>query len=103
MPRHSSPHHYRRTKLHLTLGQVRSVAPDLLINGQVVEGVDKFVYLGSAVCSADGSRSEQTRRIGLAAANINNLACIWIQACLSLANKITPVYDLYCSQTALRL
>ena len=30
------------------------ITPDLLINGQVVEGVDKFVYFGTTVCSADG-------------------------------------------------
>ena len=51
------------------------ITPDLLINGQVVEGVDKLAYL-QQVCSADGSRSEQMRRIGLAAANMNHLACI---------------------------
>ena len=64
------------------------VAPDLLINGQVVEGVDKFIYLGSTVCSADGSRSEQARRIGLAAANMNSLTSVWNQTHLCLATKL---------------
>ena len=50
--------------------------------------MDNFVYLGISVCSADGSRSEQMHRIGLAAANMNNLACIWNQACFSLATKL---------------
>ena len=67
--------------------------------------MDKIVYLGSTVCSADGSRSEQMRRIGLAAANMNNLTCIWNQARLSLATKlrlymtlIIPIL-LYASET----
>ena len=45
------------------------------------------------------------RRIGLAAANMNNLACIWNQARLSLATKlrlymtlIVPIL-LYASET----
>ena len=50
--------------------------------------MDKFVYLGISVCSADGSRSEQMRRIGLAAVNMNNLACTWTHARLSLATKL---------------
>ena len=39
-------------------------ASNLLVNGQTVEGVQSFVYLGSTINSADGSRSEQLNRIG---------------------------------------
>ena len=60
---------------------------------------------GSMICYANGSRSEQMRRIGLAAANMNNLACICNQACLSLATNlrmyitlIVPIL-LYTSET----
>ena len=67
--------------------------------------MDKFVYFGSTVCSVDGSRSVQMRRIGFAAVNMNNLACIWNQARLSLATKlrlyttlIVPIL-LYASET----
>ena len=63
-------------------------AADLLVNGQTVEGVQSFVYLGSSISSADGSRSEQLRRIGIAASNMNNLDCIWRQPCLALQTKI---------------
>ena len=42
-------------------------ASNLLINGHAVEGVQSFVYLGSTINSVDGSRSEQLRRIGIAA------------------------------------
>ena len=62
-------------------------APDLLINGQAVEGAEIF-FLGSTVSSADGSRSEQMRRIGLAAVSMNNLTVIWSQPHLSIATKL---------------
>ena len=50
-------------------------ASNLLVNGQTVEGMQSFVYLSSTIKSADGSRSEQLRRIGIA---MNNLECIWL-------------------------
>ena len=80
-------------------------AADLVINGQTVEGVQSFVYLGSSISSADGSRSEQLRRIGIAAGNVSNLECIWRQPTLLLATKlrlymtlIVPIL-LYASET----
>ena len=63
-------------------------ATDLSVNGQTVEGVKSFVYLGSPISSADGSRSEQLRRIGITASNMDNLECIWRQPCLALQTKI---------------
>ena len=63
-------------------------ATDLSVNGQTVEGVKSFVYLGSPISSADGSRSEQLRRIGITASNMGNLECIWRQPCLALQTKI---------------
>ena len=63
-------------------------ASNLLVNGQTVEGVQSFIYLGSAINSADCSRSEQLRRIRIAAGNMNNLECIWRQPHLLLATKL---------------
>ena len=51
-------------------------ASNLVVNGQTVEGVQSFVYLGSTINSAGGSRSEQLRRIGIAAGSKNNQECI---------------------------
>src|SRR5271163_4750341 len=80
-------------------------AADLVINGQTVEGVQSFLYLGSSISSADGSRFEQLRRIGIAAGNMSNLECIWRQPTLLLATKlrlymtlIVPIL-LYTSET----
>jgi hypothetical protein len=80
-------------------------ASNLLVNGQTVEGVQSFVYIGSAINSADGSRFEQLRRIGIAAGNMNNLECIWLQPHLLLATELhlymTPIVPmlLYASET----
>ena len=67
--------------------------------------VQSFVYLGSAINSADGAGSEQLRRIGIAAGNMNSLECIWRQPHLLLATKlllnmilIVPMH-LYVSET----
>ena len=78
--------------LHISWAKtkVQNIGPDqpasnLLVNGQTVEGVQSFVYLDSTINSADGSRFEQLRRIGIAAGNMNNLDCIWRQPHLLLA------------------
>ena len=68
------------------IGADQSVS-NLLVNGETVQGVQSFVHLCSSINSADGSRSEQLRRIGIAAGNMNNLECIWRQPHL-LATKL---------------
>ena len=50
--------------------------------------MQSFVYLGSTINSADGSKSEQLLRIGRAAENMNNIECIWRQPHLLLATKL---------------
>jgi hypothetical protein len=57
--------------------------PNIVVNGQTVESVDQFIHLGSLLSFTDGSRSEQLRRIGLAASNMRGLSCLW-QSHLSL-------------------
>ena len=78
-------------------------ASNLLINGQTVEGMQSFVYLGSTINSADGSRSEHLRRIEIAPGNMNNLQCIWRQPHLLLATKLYMIFIapmlLYASET----
>jgi len=78
---------------------------NLAVEGQSVEGVEKFIYLGSSLNSADGSRSEQLRRIGIASGIMNSLERIWSQPHLSLHTKlrmymslVLPVL-LYASET----
>jgi hypothetical protein len=61
--------------------------PDLSIDGQTVESVDHFTYLGSVLCPS-GSQAEQRRRIGMAGATMNNLKRLWSTANLSLKTKL---------------
>ena len=63
------------------------------------------MYLGSQLSSLDGSRSEQHRRIGIAASTIRRLSRVWRQSHLSLATRlrlymslVVPVL-LYASET----
>ena len=79
--------------------------PDLAAEGQSVESVEQFVYLGSAISFTDGSHSEQFRRTGIASRIMNSLERIWSQAGLSLSTKlrlytslVLPVL-LYASET----
>lgn len=80
-------------------------APDVTVLGQTVEGVDRFTYLGSQLCSSDGSRSEQLRRIGIAASKMKSLSKLWHQSHLALTTRlrlymslIVPIL-LYASET----
>ena len=61
---------------------------NLLINGQDVESVEQFTYLGSVLNSSSGSRSEQVRQIGIAATTMQNLAQIWKVTALRLTTKL---------------
>ena len=62
-------------------------AADLSVNGQTVEGVQRFVYLGSSISSADGSRSEQLRRICIAASNMGTWSASDVSHVLSYKRK----------------
>ena len=62
--------------------------PNIIANGQTVEGVKDFVYLGSSICSSRGSHSEQMRRIGIAASCMSCLTRVWRQQCVSLVTKM---------------
>ena len=57
-------------------------AADLSVKGQTVEGIQSFV------CFANGSQSEQLRRMGIAPSNMGNLECIWRQLCLSIQTNM---------------
>jgi len=82
-----------------------SPAQTITVDGQQVEGVDKFTYLGSLLSSTDRSRSEQSRRMGIAYSTMQRMSHVWIPSNLTLATQlclymslIVPIL-LYASET----
>jgi hypothetical protein len=59
-----------------------------VVNGNEVECVRQFTYLGSSISSESGSRAEQLRRIGIASSVMQSLSCIWKSSTLTLRTKI---------------
>ena len=74
-----------KTKVQ-NLGSGHEAAP-ITVNGEVVEAVNSFVYLGSTISSGSNSHSEVMRRMGLASSVIDRLCRIWSQRHLSLTTK----------------
>ena len=63
---------------------------DVTICGQTVEGVSKFVYLGSQQSSMDRCTDEVLRRIGIASSAMNSMQRVWRHQGLSTETKFRP-------------
>ena len=62
--------------------------PDITVDGNTVEQVDNFTYLGSIQSSNGGSQVDIKRRIALASSVMSSLQQVWRDRYLSLATKI---------------
>jgi len=62
------------------LTEARLVGSGKQVDGKQVEGVDKFTYLGSHLSSAEGSRSDQRRRMGIASSTMQRMSHVWRQS-----------------------
>jgi len=62
----------------------RSPAQTITVEGQQVEGVHKFTYLGNQLSSADGSRSDQRHRIRIASSTMQRMSHVWRQSHITL-------------------
>ena len=58
------------------------------VNGNMVDIVSDFKYLGSTLESGSGSHTEILRRVALAGSVLNSLTCVWKQKQLSLQLKL---------------
>ena len=58
------------------------------MDGNTVDPVEKFTYLGSIQSSKSNSRPEYIRRIGLAASALKRLDCVWSHSKLSITTKL---------------
>ena len=66
----------------------------LTVDGEIVEGVEKFVYLGSKQTSDGYCRPEIMRRIGLASAVMSSLRSVWNNHQLCVDTKIHVYHGL---------
>ena len=97
---------WSKTKLQ-NLGSGNKLPTISMPNGNTVESVDNFVYLGSLQSSDAYCRPDIKRRIGLASSvmTLSSLRTIWTDKCLSISTKLR-VYQtfvlsvlLYASET----
>jgi hypothetical protein len=75
-----------KTKV-VRVGYARTTIP-ITINGQTIQEVPEFTYLGSVVAADGDAMRDVTRRIGKAAAVFQRLRPIWNSASLSLPVKL---------------
>jgi len=80
-------------------------AQTIMVDRERVEGVENLTYLGSQLSSVDGSRTEQRRRMGIAASTMQRISCVWSVSHLTLTTRlclymslVVPVL-LYASET----
>ena len=52
----------------------------IIINGQDIEDVDEFVYLGAKVCKEGGGTKDFKNRLSKARGAFNKLKKIWISS-----------------------
>jgi len=65
-----------------------SVSSSLTADGEIVEGVEELVYLGSKQTSDGYCRPEIMRRIGFASAVISSLRKVWNNRQLCVDTKV---------------
>jgi hypothetical protein len=72
-----------------TLGPGGSSTPShVVVNGQSVDIVEDFVYLGSKISNTGRSEPDILRRLGLASSAMNSLRRIWRLKSLKLTTKL---------------
>jgi len=77
---------WTKTKIQ-NLGSGSAPLP-VTVDGNTVDPVEEFIYLGSIQSSHSNSGPEYIRRIGLAASAMEKLDCIWSQSKLSISTKL---------------
>jgi len=66
---------------------------NIMVDGNTVEQVDNFIYLGSTQSSNSGSQADIMRHIALASSVMSSLQQVWKDRYLSLPTKIR-VYEM---------
>ena len=74
-------------KTKLMTNNTSGINPEIKVNGQKLETVTSFKYLGSVVTD-EGSKPEILSRIAQATAALTRLKPVWIDKSISLSSKI---------------
>ena len=61
---------------------------NIVVDGQTVEAVNEFIYLGCKLTSDGRCTPDILRRIGIASASMNNLNRVWAQKKISMSTKL---------------
>ena len=77
-----------RTKTKLQNLGSGSMPSLIIVDGNIVDSVEEFTYLGSIQSSPSNFGPEYFWRIGLVASAMKRLDCIWSQSKLSIATKL---------------
>jgi len=83
--------HISRTKTKVQNIGAGPPAQTIMVEGQLVEGVENFTYLGSQLSSVDGSRTEERGRIGIAASTMQRMSVmshVWSRSHLTLPTRL---------------
>ena len=74
-------------KTKLTTNNTSGINTEITVNGQELETVTSFKYLGSVITD-EGSKPEILPRIAQATAALTRLKPVWIDKSISLSSKI---------------
>ena len=77
-------------KTKLMTSNTRSINTEIKINGQKLETVTSFEYLGSVITD-EGSKPEILSRVAQATAALPRLKSVWNNRSISLSSKIRPM------------
>ena len=83
-------------KTKLMTNNTSGVNAEIKVNGQRLETVTSFKYLGSVITD-EGSKPEILSRIAQTTAALTRLKLVWIDECISLSSKIQLMHSLVTS------
>ena len=83
-------------KTRLMTNNTNGINTEIKVNGQKLETVTSFKYLGSVITD-EGSKPEILSRIAQTTAALTRLKLVWIDKSISLSSKIQLMHSLVTS------
>ena len=88
---------WSKTKTQSTGGNLP--LSNIVVDGQTIEAVDEFIYLGSKLTSDGRCTPDVLRRIGIASSAMNDLSRVWSQR--KSPDKAAHIYHLRLTYSAI--